>query len=308
MVKIRTIKHITLVLLVLLTFCFFGCADKTNQDISKDSQVLTSYEKLLQAANEKDILVFIDQNISRVSRETADKLVNGYENLQKNALDDLNKQFSEGKEEKWTIIIPQGLQKEFGYSFTMEKIDSIKDKQLRETLQRVRDTGYLVRTDEGMYFPVINYDFYTQYSRYLTGQMKDYYLIMAHESKTRALVDGALLIKPDDILKRIEKQEIYIKNYPGSSKLGDIKDLYINYVRFYLFGIDNTPAFSYNSKALTDNFKQIYQNFQLTSTILGKEIAPYFETLKNEGYMLTNKVATERNKVLEKIKKDIEYN
>ena len=38
-----------------------------------------------------------------------DKLVNGYENLQKNALDDLNKQFSEGKEEKWTVIVPQNV-------------------------------------------------------------------------------------------------------------------------------------------------------------------------------------------------------
>jgi len=261
---------------------------------------------LLRGANEKAVLSFIDENIGKVSRQTADKLVYGYEKLQKDALNDLEEQFSGSKEEKWTITIPQGLQKEFGYSFSMDKIDSIKDPQLKEILQEVRNSGYLVRTTEGMYFPVINYGFYKKYSGYLTDQAKDYYSIMAEGSNLPAVDDGSLIITPDDILERVEAQQIYINKYPGSPKLRDIKDLYIAYVSFYLCGTDNTPAFSCDTKVLNSGFKESYQNYRLTDTVFGREFTFYFETLKKEEYKLTDKISSARNKLIENVKQSLE--
>ena len=303
---IKSLKYAALILLVLLTFSCFGCANNKNKSKNEDEQVLAGFENVLQGANEKVVLAFIDENITKVSRKAADKLVYGYEKLQKNKLNDLEQQFSEGKEEKWTITIPRGLQKEFGYFFSMDKIDSIKDPQLKEILQEVRDTGYLARTAEGMYFPVINYDFYRKYSGYLTDQAKDYYSIMSEESNKIAVDDGSLQITPDDILKRMEAQQIYINKYPGSPKLRDIKDLYIKYVGFYLCGAINTPAFSYNAKILNADFKKSYQNFKAADTVFGREFTAYLESLKNEGYRLTDKILSARNELIEKVKKSLE--
>ncbi|MFA5384106.1 MAG: hypothetical protein WC364_05500 [Eubacteriales bacterium] len=303
---IKSIKYAAFILLVILMFCFSGCANNKNKSGSGDEQVLAGFENLLRGANEKSVLSFIDENIGNVSRQTADKLVYGYEKLQKDALNDLEEQFSGSKEEKWTITIPQGLQKEFGYSFSMDKIDSIKDPQLKEILQEVRNSGYLARTAEGMYFPVINYDFYKKYSGYLTDQTKDYYSIMAEGSNQPAVDDGCLKITPDDILERMEAQQIYINKYPGSPKLRDIKDLYITYVSFYLCGTDNTPAFSYDTKVLNSGFKESYQNYRLTDTVFGREFIFYFETLKKEEYKLTDKISSARNKLIENIKQSLE--
>lgn len=302
----KSIKYAALVLLVVFTFCCFGCAQNQNKSVNKDEQILAGFENLQQGANEKAVLNFIDENIGQVSRQTADELVYGYEKVQKNTLNDLEKQFSGGKETKWTITIPHGLQKEFGYSFSMEKIDSIKDPQLKESLQEVRDTGYLVRTAEGMYFPVINYNFYKKYSGYLTDQAKEYYSIMAEESNRPAVDDGSLKITPDEILKRMEALQSYLDKYPSPPKLRDIKDLYLTYVGFYLCGADNTPAFSYSTKVLNNDFKESYQNFKAADTVFGREFTAYFETLKNEGYKLTDKISSARNKLIEKVKQSLE--
>ncbi|HAG10378.1 MAG TPA: hypothetical protein DCK76_03105 [Desulfotomaculum sp.] len=303
---IKSIKYTSLILLVILTFCFFGCTSNENKGGSGDEQILAGFKNLHQEANKKAVLAFIDENIGKCSQGAADKLVYGYEELQKNALDDLEKQFPGGKEEKWTITIPQGLQKEFGYSFSMDKINSIKDPQLKEILQEVRDTGFLVRTAEGMYFPVINYNFYEKYSGYLTGQAKDYFSIMAEESKRIAVDDGSLQITPNDILKRMKAQQIYINKYPGSPKLRDIKDLYIIHTGFYLCGADNTPAFSYDTKVLNSDFRESYQDYKLNDSVFGGEFVTYFETLKKEGYKLTDKISDARNKLIEKVKQSLE--
>ncbi len=301
----RLVK-ILAVLLSILMLGLVGCAkqsEQVNMEKPQDETVLAGFNQLIGVnAAENDILDFIDANIGKVSKEGAGWLVTGYEARQKSSLALLDEQFTEGKEEKWSVIIPNGLQ-EFGYIFSMDKIDEVEDAELKKMLEEVRDTGYKVRTAEGMYFPVIDYQFYEKYYPYLADELKGYYGLMAVESGAPPAVDAALQITPDELLNRIVAQETYINQYPGSQKRQDVETLYLRYVGFYLFGINNTPAFAYDTKVLRSDFKQSYDNFKAVGdSKFGAAFSPYLEVLKNENYVLTDNVTSEQQKVIEKVK------
>ncbi|MDD3653571.1 MAG: hypothetical protein PHO01_05210 [Desulfotomaculaceae bacterium] len=304
----RIVQPLFLILTYLSVVVFlFGCTgpgSTASEDKLQDQAVLAEFERLMREnAAEKEILAFIDTNISKVTKEGANQLVTGYETRQKKSLEELDQQFAGGKEEKWTKTIPNGLHKEFGYSFSMQQLDQIKDPEIKRMLEEVRDTGYLARSAEGMYFPVIDYQFYQQYYAYLSDDLKNYYTIMAVESKNPPAADAALLITPDEILKRIGAQESYIRNYSASAKRADIEELYLRYVNFYLSGLNNTPAFAYNTKVLRKDFQESYKNFDTSANgKFAEAFSGYREVLKNENYTLTDKVIQERQQVIEKVK------
>ncbi|OPX84144.1 MAG: hypothetical protein A4E53_03919 [Pelotomaculum sp. PtaB.Bin104] len=314
----RIIKPLVLILTYISVAVFlFGCTGRGGQEKeeqpqeqtvleekNQDQGVLAEFERLIREnAAEKEILAYIDANIVKVTKESANQLVTGFEARQKKALEELDQQFASGKEEKWTKTIHNGLQKEFGYSFSMQQLGEIKDPEIKKMLEEVRDTGYRVRSAEGMYFPVIDYQFYQRYYAYLTEDIKNYYVLMATESNSPPAADAALLITPDEILKRIVAQENYLKGYPGSAKLKDIEELYLRYVNFYLFGLNNTPAFAYNTRVLRKDFQESYNNFDPTAGgKFAEAFSGYFEVLKNANYTLTDKVVQERQKVIDKVK------
>ncbi|MDD4169851.1 MAG: hypothetical protein PHD36_06310 [Desulfotomaculaceae bacterium] len=305
----KTLKTIMITLVCLVAvLALTGCAgrgDQANNAQTQDQTVLIGFDQLVRDnAPEKEILAYIDANINKVTREGASQLATGFETRQKKSLEELDRRFAGGQEEKWTKTIPNGLQKEFGYTFSMERLEQVEDPELKKMLEEVRDTGYRVRSAEGMYFPVIDYQFYQKYYDYLTEDIKNYYMLMATESNTPPAVDAALVISPDEILMRILAQENYLKIYPGSAKLKDIEELYLRYVNFYLFGLNNTPAFANNPRVLRKDFQFSYNNFDTTTG--GKFAAAfsgYREILKDANYILTDKVAQERQKVIEQVNK-----
>ncbi len=59
-----------------------------------------------------------------------------------------------------------------------------------------------------------------------------------------------MVIGWDDVLDRAMNQEKFINQYPNSVKIDDVKKLYTKYVGFILFGLNNMPLFSYDSKVI----------------------------------------------------------
>ncbi|MDD4238703.1 MAG: hypothetical protein PHT62_09115 [Desulfotomaculaceae bacterium] len=74
-----------------------------------------------------------------------------------------------------------------------------------------------------MFFPIIDYGFYENFSSYVTPDMKDCIDIMAVESEQVPAKDAALVIGWDGVIKRALNQEAFINTHKDSIRINEVK-------------------------------------------------------------------------------------
>lgn len=319
MIKITNKKVILATILALSIAIQVGCSNinnekgNTNGGLSNSGTVVTEENK--QQNDEKTVMddfyvlvnnndamtrviKFIDNNISLVSEENASIMVDKLMELQKNYLSILEEKF-------YANGIQQKFFNENKSVSDLKQIDSVTDVELKELLSEVRENGFKVEIVEGMYFPIIDYEFYIKYSSFVTSDNKGYIEIMADESSQVPAKDAGLVISWDEVLDRALNQEKFINEYPESDKLNDIKTLHKRYVSFLFYGTDNTPLFSYDTKTFVTDAREAYTKAisnNIESELL-KSLKGFLESLENSEYKLTKNVEKYRNKAFKNLTK-----
>lgn len=242
-----------------------------------------------------DIIEFINQKISHLSQENASIMLNELEKAQKNYLPELEEKFySDDVQNEMNSLNMTG--------FNMDQINDVNNQELKNLLLEAKDSGYKIETAEGMHFPIINYETYKTFSPSATPDMKDYLDIMAVESAEVPAKDAALVIGWDEILHRAIEQEKFLNQYPDSPKNNDVKELYQKYVLFLLYGLNNTPLFSYESHTMADEAKNVYMNAidNYNNSELVENIRSFLDVLEKNNYKLTDEVDQFRKSTSEK--------
>ncbi len=291
--------------LALILFCLVlvavaaGCTAKkqTEPDTPKEPKadtVMSDFHTLIQKdSSAEEVAGFINKNISSVSKEDASKMVDQFEKIQKNNLPHFENMFNE-----------DGIQNKINSEYKAITAQSdIKDTGLKELLARTKNSGYKVETAEGFFFPIIDYGFYKNFSSYVTPDMKDYINIMAEESDKVPAKDAALVIGWDEVLKRALGQEKFINNHKDSVKVNEIKQLFKKYVTFALYGANNTPLFSYDSKTLDPKAREIFSNAVANTgnSEFLKSLGGFLDLIKNNNYKLTNEAEKYRDNVIKEL-------
>lgn len=261
-----------------------------NKDkIMKDYQALLKNNDTLM-----EVVKFMDENISKVSTDNAAIMVDEFEKAQKQFISKLEDEFY-----KDNGAIQNKINELNKPGFDITKIEGIEDSELKALLIKTRDSGYKVETAEGMFFPIINYEFYKKYSDKVTPDIKEYIDLMAVESNNVPAKDAALVISWEEVLKRALNQEKYIAQYKNSTKIDEVKALYKKYLTFTLLGLNNTPLFSYDSKLMDPDARKAYENFLKDGkdSDFIKILNDYMELIKKNDYKLTDD--------LDKYRKDI---
>jgi len=257
------------------------------QEKMMQEKIMEDFNALL-GSNPKitELAEFMDANISKVSKENASRMVCALEEAQNKYLTELDGKFSLNES------VQRELNKVYKPGFDINNVDGIQDKDLKELLAETRDSGFKVETAEGMYFPVINYEFHKRYVSYVTQDIKDYIDIMAVESGKAPAKDASLGIGGDEIIERAVSQEKFLKEHPGSARAEEVKKLYDKYVAFSLFGLNNTPLFSYETKAMDPEAITAYLNAVKSSedSEYIKLLRIYMEVLAKNNYKLTDEV------------------
>ncbi|AWH86765.1 hypothetical protein HYN59_17340 [Flavobacterium album] len=141
-------------------------------------------------------------------------------------------------------------------------------------------------------------DYYKDiFEKYVTEDYSEFIAINAEEDKALFSNDAAIAIPLEDVGKRVISWEKFIAKYPDSKRIGDAKNLYLDYVMSYLFGQDNTPVMDYESgKIYPENladFKKFIARY------------PDSPTTKLINMVISNKGSHDelRETILEEIKK-----
>lgn len=292
------LKKLALIILCLsLVVIAAGCNTKKQTDAAKEpktNMIMSDFRTLTEkASSAEEVANFINNNIANVSKEDASKMVDGFEKIQQKNLPQFENMFAQ-----------DDMQNKINSEYKAITAQSdIKDNELKGLLAKTKNSGYKVETAEGFFFPIIDYGFYKNFSSYVTPDMKDYIDIMAEESDKVPAKDAALVIGWDEVLKRALNQEKFINTHRDSVKANEIKQLYKKYVTFTLYGLNNTPLFSYDSKTLDSNAREVYLNavtYTGDSELL-KTLGGFLDLVKNNNFKLTNEVEKYREDVIKKL-------
>jgi len=275
---------------VLMSIKKISTSGQGKNDADKN-KIMSDFKKLISSSsNVSEITKFIDSNIEFLSASDAVSMIVEFEKVQKDYLAKLEEKYYKGG-------IQEKFIKEYSKDVDIDKIYETKDNELRKLLEETKAAGYRVETAEGMFFPIINYEFYKKYKPYLTLDLKAYVDIMATESNKVPAKDAALVIGFDEVLKRAQTQQEFINRFKDSLKQNDVKELYKKYLIFSLFGCNNTPLFSYDTKLMPEKTRATYKEFVKNNPGSGftETIKGFMDVVEKSNYKLTDLVEKYRN-------------
>lgn len=274
--------------------------EKNKPAVQEDSQekIMADFNDLLESKPKADVVIqFIDKNIAKVSKENASEMITKFEEIQKSNLPALEEKYfnSETVQGKLAEVYMSG--------FDVTKFEDIQDEELKDLLMDTKDTGYKVETAEGTFFPIINYEFYKKYSGYVSEDIKDYIDIMAVESNNVPAKDAALVIGWDEIIERALTQEKFIKKHENSAKAEEVEQLQKKYYAFMMYGANNTPLFSYETKVMVTDAKAAYTNALKNEgdSETMKMLGIYMDVLDKTDYKLSDEAEKFRKDAVERL-------
>lgn len=264
------------VFIMCITLSLIGCSvtqqadtgtDKPDQNqtgdqgtITQDEQkaLLSEFNALVEENSDIEAIIeYVDSNIAKLSLENASEMIAGLEKAHNGYLPQFASRFYSDP------TIPQKFLDEYKPGMDINDVDAVNDEELKQLLIQTKAAGYKVDTAEGMFYPIIDYQRYLDYSSQVTPDIKAYIDIMAVESNEPSARDAALVIAWDEVLTRALNQEKFINTYADSAKLADVQKLYERYVQFVLFGTNNTPLFTYDEKVYRPKPRQVMRKYWL---------------------------------------------
>lgn len=263
---------------------------------NKTDKIMPEFMALVGEKTKPAVLIeFMDKNIAAVSKDDASKMLMELEKVQQD--------YQKVLEEKYYAAnIQESLGKIYSKDMSLDKINDTQDPALKSLLKETLSMGYKVETAEGMFFPIQDYGYLKKFSPYAGDDIKAYIDIMAVESEKVPAKDAALVITWDEVLERAFSQEAYIEKYGSSPKLDSVKELYGKYRTFILFGLNNTPLFSYEDKVMDKEARTAYEKAVKDNgdSALGQLLESYMKVIEKNGYKLTDEVDKFRKGIDEK--------
>lgn len=151
-----------------------------------------------------------------------------------------------------------------------EKLETKKKNEIRNRYAKIlkefaeyRKCGMKISPNgEGGWYLNEDFDFLSDMMDDYPLEIKDYLLFMKKAAKQVVAMDGGLVIPCDDLRKRIIRFEEFARNHPKLQETEiRISPELKNLVSIYLSGLDNTPAFDWESGTLNKEFKESYELF-----------------------------------------------
>jgi hypothetical protein len=234
-------KIISVAIILLLFSITMGC--------EKEKEVLKEDYLELSLVNLSE---YINDNIEKMSREDADKLLLYFEDMQ------------------------------------IKEISSFGNKNSKEFTEELRSIGYKLERVEGDFFPVIDYTFYNSYFQFISQDLKEYFSIMIIESEQVPAKDAALVIDKEEIFTRALRQESFLFNYPNSQRKEEVEQLLNKYIYFIYYGLDNTPLFDFYSEKMKEEDIIKYLKFtkENQESPLIKDLSVFIDIIEKNNYTL----------------------
>jgi|LSQX01.2.fsa_nt_gb hypothetical protein len=232
--------------------------NKAEKSQIESEKIFENFMKLvIRSAKPVELITYIDSQIGKVSQERADEMIMALEEVQ-----DIFNEYYNGKLSNIDFH-ENGVHDAvvFKGKGGNDIIEMVKDEALKSLLTEVYNGGYKLIGSEGTIYAIINYSFLKKYNGHVSPKVSGFIDVMAITSEKIAASDAALTISWDELAQRIIKFEGYIKENEEFKKTNELKNIYYRYIRWYLAGLDNTPAYDRDTRVYKNDVLKSFNNF-----------------------------------------------
>lgn len=261
--------------------------ESENNSIMDEFDLLTGVEEV----DLKEVITFMKENISKVNKKSASKMVSDFEQVQSDYLQTWSEQFYREEIQQAFLVASEG------FTVDLNNPDNLAEENIKNLILSSKELGYKLEMAEGSFFPVVEYSFYEQFLPYVMEDMNGYILLMVAESNEPPMKDAGIVISYEEIIKRVLLQESFLNEYPDSELLEKVQELYNKYEYITFFGAPNTPLFDYNTKVISEKAKAAYEaalETESDSEFLVK-LSEFMNILNENNFKLEDEADAYRN-------------
>lgn len=172
--------------------------------------------------------------------------------------------------------------------YDIVKADKIEDNALKEKVFQLRQNGFRVSMSEGNhYVDEEAYFLLSNFSGFTSDGIVEFLTIRSKDIKEGFAEDAALIITWDKIGDRIALWDNYINKFPGYPEAKEAKTLLNDaYIPAYVVGANNTPAYDFESRMISNQVKQSYEQFmqKYPNSSYYSFIKGYYDILKRNNF------------------------
>jgi len=166
-------------------------------------------------------------------------------------------------------------------------------------IKGLKENGFTLGMSEGMTYVKQKRGFLaTVFYPHVSAAMKQYLQQVDKENEEGFVEDAGLEIIPSKLVDRIVVWEDFLNNYPSFPFAEEIKNTNRGYTTFLLEGIDNTPLMEYDSKKLSDDYRQAYEHAEIAypNAAITTAIKPYYQALQKGDNTTAKKLLSQYRK------------
>lgn len=168
-------------------------------------------------------------------------------------------------------------------------IDEIGDDTIKSLLQNKWKEKMIIDYSEGFwflkYYPSMMKDvFYPGCS----PDINEFLILSSKYDQQKYADDGGLVIEPIQLVDRVVDWEIFYDKYPSTQLKEELQMMLTYYTRTVFAGMDNTPAFDYDTGRLNSEYYEawLYIKEKHPNSHLHKILDTFNTTLKQNSYTL----------------------
>lgn len=262
--------------------------EKTSEDI------INEFGEIIARGEDADDLVeFIDKNIKKVTSVEGDQMViELIDRLEISKAEEMDK-LHEFNESEFVDLFSEGY-------FSQDKVKDIENEELRDLVENLMENKYKLETEEGLFYPVVDYEKIKEYDDYVSDEVKDYIHLKAVDSNKKMASDGSLIISHDELANRTIEVEKYIEKYAGGAYHEEVKEMYKNKLDAYLSGLPNTPIYDYNTNKIhEDILKNYIETGNSGDTVTSFIVSKYVNVIRENRKIIDDAVKEEANSLVE---------
>lgn len=259
------------------------------EEVEEDEkqEILDQYQDLVDKEKPvEELTEFINENLPKVGQLEGNTMLDSLESALKRELEELRIELEELDTdfELVNIIDFDGYLKE-------DKIDEIKNEDLKEKVQEAYNNNYRILSREGTIQPAIDYSKLLDFGDKVSLEWQEYLEIQSEELENPAYADGALLITFDELGERILKIENYLNRYINGPRQEVLLEDYEMHLTNYYKGLPSTPIAEYDTNLIFENVFKSYQNTAANQGyVTSSMIQEYLNAIRDNGMIIDESI------------------